>query len=260
MFSVKNKTVLITGSTGYFGKHIAESFLKAGATVIILSRSNIKILNQLKEFKNYQCYGFGVDFYDTKKLTKTLEYVNKEFKIDVVINNAYDLSKKTGFNTPNGTLENLTYYEWHNAFISGIYWAFLTTQIIGKQFIERQKGNIINISSMYGIVAPDPKLYEDTEFLNPPTYGVMKAGLIGLTKYTASFWGKHNIRCNVIAPGPFPKDTDNKEFIKKLKDKTLLNDVGVPDDLIGALIFLASDSSRYMTGQVLQIDGGWTVT
>ena len=263
MFDVKNKTILITGSTGYFGYHITKEFIKAGAKVIIMARSNEvweQVRNCNEEFGLNKCFGYQVDFYDTKELESDLINISDNYDVDVVINNAYDLSKKTGFNTAGGRLEDLTYYEWHNAFLSGIYWAVLTTQIIGHQFIRKQKGNIINISSMYGIVAPNPELYEGVEYFNPPTYGVMKAGLIGLTKYTASFWGKHNIRCNAVAPGPFPKNVKDEEFIQKLKDKTLLNDIGVPEDLIGALIFLASDSSRYMTGQIMQIDGGWTVT
>lgn len=263
MFSVKNKTILLTGSTGYFGEHITKEFIKAGAIVIVMGRSN-KVWEQVEnhhiEFGDNKCFGYQVDFYDTKELDFALTSISNNYNVDIVINNAYDLSPKTGFNTAAGRLEDLTYYEWHNAFISGIYWAVLTTQIIGHQFIRKQKGNIINISSMYGIVAPDPKLYEDSEYFNPPTYGVMKAGLIGLTKYTASFWGKHNIRCNAIAPGPFPKNVKNEDFLQKLKDKTLLKDIGIPEDLIGTLIFLASDSSRYITGQTIQIDGGWTVT
>jgi len=147
MFDVKDKTILLTGSTGYFGKHITERFLKAGAIVIVMGRSNEvwkQVLKYNEEFGD-KCFGFQVDFYDTKELEYTLTFIKDNYNVDVVINNAYDLSKKTGFNTAAGRLENLTYYEWHNAFISGIYWAVLTTQIIGKQFIRKQKGNIIKL-------------------------------------------------------------------------------------------------------------------
>ena len=121
---------------------------------------------------------------------------------------------------------------------------------------------------MYSIVSPDPRLYEGTDFFNPPTYSVNKAGLIALTRYTASFFGEYGIRCNAISPGPFSnteEETDNSvdrddPFIERLKDKTVLNRIGHPNDLIGLLIYLASDASSYMTGQNLIIDGGWTIT
>ena len=138
-----------------------------------------------------------------------------------------------------------------------------------KPWVKAGKGNIINISSMYGFVAPSPKLYADQKFINPPTYGVTKSGLISLTKYTASFWGQYGIRCNAISPGAFPNtesqssnsvDKDNSTFLNRLSDRTVLGRVGKPKDLIGALILLSSDASDYITGQVLQVDGGWTIT
>ena len=135
-------------------------------------------------------------------------------------------------------------------------------------FRKKSKGSIINISSMYGIVSPRPSLYEGTDFFNPPTYSVNKAGIIALTRYVASFWGEYGVRCNAVAPGPFPNvkgdsfnhvDSD-APFLKRLKNNTALKRVGHPSDLRGALIYLASEASSFMTGQVIVIDGGWTIT
>jgi len=121
---------------------------------------------------------------------------------------------------------------------------------------------------MYGIVAPNPRLYQGQQFFNPATYGVRKAALIALTRYTASFWGKYGIRCNAIAPGPFSNtetqtanSVDKKDpFLERLKERTLLHKLGHPNDLKGLLIYLASDASNYVTGQTISIDGGWTIT
>ena len=271
IFNISRKSVLITGANGFFGRYISKAFLEVGANVILLSRSE-KITSQIrqyrKEFGKETVSGFKVDFYKRKELEITLKKIVNKFDIDVVINNAYDLSKKTGFNTPSGHLEDSTYSQWKAAFESGIYWAVLTTQIIGEQFKKKMKGSIINISSMYGAVSPSPKLYRDTDFFNPPTYSVNKAGIIALTRYTASFWGEHGIRCNAILPGPF-SNTESKTsnsvdpddfFLNRLKNKTVLNKLGHPNDLRGLLIYLASDASNFMTGQAISIDGGWTIT
>lgn len=271
IFNVSNKCILITGASGFFGRYISRTFLELGARVILLDRSN-RLLEQTeaycKEFGKDSVFGFQVDFYKRKELINILKKIAKKFDIDTLINNAYDLSEKTGFNTPQGHLENSTYNQWKAAFESGIYWAVLTTQIIGEQFQKKKKGSIINISSMYGIVSPNPRLYEGTKFFNPPTYSVNKAGIIALTQYTASFWGHYGIRCNAVLPGPFsnvetvsPNSvTPDDTFLERLKRNTLLNRIGHPNDLRGILIYLASDASSYMTGQTIVIDGGWTIT
>ncbi|MFH1590549.1 MAG: SDR family oxidoreductase [archaeon] len=272
IFNVAEKSVLITGASGFFGRYMSRTFLELGAKVILLSRSD-RLTNQIeqykKEFGDDKAVGFQIDFYEREDTETTLKKIVKEHKIDVLINNAYDLSKRTGFNTPTGRLENSNYEQWKSAFESGIYWAVLTTQIIGEQFKKNKGGSIINVSSMYGIVSPNPRLYEGEDFFNPPTYGVNKSGIIALTKYTASFWGRHGITCNAIVPGPFPNlesksensvNEDNDTFLDKLKRNTALNRVGHPNDLRGILIYLASDASSYMTGQTLVIDGGWTIT
>jgi len=270
IFNISGKSVLITGSNGFFGRYISRAFLEVGAKVILLSRSE-KLTSQIrqyrKEFGKDAVSGFRVDFYKRKELTETLEKIAKNFDVDVVINNAYDLSKKTGFNATSGHLENSTYSQWKAAFDSGIYWAVLTTQIIGQQFKNKKNGSIINVSSMYGAVSPDPDLYKGTDFFNPPTYSVSKAGIVALTRYTASFWGQHSIRCNAILPGPF-SNTESKTansvdpddiFLDRVKNKTVLNRLGHPEDLRGLLIYLASDASSFMTGQAIVIDGGWTI-
>jgi NAD(P)-dependent dehydrogenase (short-subunit alcohol dehydrogenase family) len=124
-------------------------------------------------------------------------------------------------------------------------------------------GNIINIASMYGIVVPDFRLYEGECLgsFNPPQYGAAKAGVIQLTKYFAEYLIPFNIRVNAISPGTFPsKSTQkNKEFIRRLSSKNPANRIGVPDDLKGTLVYLASDASKYVIGQNIQVDGGWTL-
>jgi gluconate 5-dehydrogenase len=268
LFDISEKTILITGAAGFLGSCITQGFLKQGARVVLLSRSdNLKIQCEeyKRQFDNNKINYYQIDFYNTSEFKLLLETIVNEYKIDILINNAYDLSKNTGFNSPDGNLENSSQDQWRMAFDSGIYWAVLTTQIIGQQFISKNiSGSIINISSMYGIVAPDPEIYNDSELLNPASYGVGKAGILAFTRYVASFWGKYNIRCNAISPGPFLdiQDSDSphkKKFIENLNNKTVLGRTGQPQELIGALIFLSSNASSYITGHNLVIDGGWTI-
>ena len=129
-------------------------------------------------------------------------------------------------------------------------------------FEKKAGGKIINISSMYGLVSPDFSIYKDhPQMLNPPHYGVGKAGVIHMTKYFANFLASKNIYVNAISPGPFPSLTvqENKLFIKELIKKVPLGRIGNPKDLIGPIVFLASKDSNYITGQNLVVDGGWTI-
>jgi gluconate 5-dehydrogenase len=245
IFDLEGKTILITGATGWLGSWIKNTLEACNPyKVITLNRDD-----------------WG-DFYNIRNLEAALKEILEKDNVNVLINNAYDLGERTGFNTEKGTLEEGDWYQWENSFRCGIYWPVLATQMIGERMKKTKKGgSIINISSMYGVVSPHPKLYEGEEYFNPATYSTMKHGLAGLTKYTAAFWGKYNIRCNAIAPGPFPKlPTVVGPFMERLKERTLLGRVGYRADLDGIILLLASDAGSFITGQIIQVDGGWTVT
>ena len=151
---------------------------------------------------------------------------------------------------------------------SGIYWPLLCTQIIGRRMIRQGGGHIINVGSLYSFLVADYRMYKGRKIFNPVTYPVAKHGLLGLSRYTASFWSKHNIRCNVLSPGTFPNvgqaDTSrpnrvqDEAFMDILRSKCSLGRVGTPQDLLSALEFLCSDGSSYMTGANLVVDGGWS--
>jgi len=270
LFNIEDRTVVVTGAAGFFGRYIAETFLHAGARVVLLGRSAAlagRCEAYAREFGDGRCVARLVDFYDTPALDAVCAEVATAYEPSVLVNNAFDFSTRTGFNTPAGRLESSTLDQWASAFQSGIYWAVRTTQIIGGSMRARKAGSIINISSMYGAVSPKPDLYEGTSFFNPPSYGVVKAGLLAFTRYVASFWGADGIRCNALLPGAFPNlesrsanaVADGDEFLDRLAGRTLLRRVGHPRDLRGALLLLASDAGGYITGQGLVIDGGWTV-
>ena len=206
--------------------------------------------------------------YDIADLRRVLDQIATDEKsIDILVNNAHELGPGTGFNVPEGSLENATMDTWMRNLTGGVYWAALTTQILGARMKQQGSGSIINISTMYALVAPRPQLYEGTEFINPPGYSASKAALLSFTRYVASFWGQYGIRANAILPGPFSNTEDigggnavdqDSPFLQRLKSFTCLGRIGRPQELAGALIFLASDASSFMTGQAITVDGGWT--
>jgi len=271
LFSLKDKTVLLTGATGYLGRTMARAFLTNGARVLALGRSDRlhELERQWKdEFGQDRAAAFQIDMYDLPALAKLFDsIVVSEKSVDILINNAHELGAQTGFNIPEGSLENASIEQWQRNMTGGVFWPALSTQKIGGAMKSKGRGSIINISTMYAIVAPSPALYEGTAFINPPGYSASKAALLALTRYTASFWGRHGVRCNAILPGPFSNIEDtgqnsvkqNDFFLDRLKARTCLGRIGHPDELVGPLIFLASDASSYVTGHALMVEGGWTI-
>ncbi|MDP2875642.1 MAG: SDR family oxidoreductase [Holophaga sp.] len=271
LFSLEGKTVLLTGAAGFLGRTMGETLLVNGARLIALGRSE-RLLVQLEcwkaRFGEKRVRACQVDMYNVLAFEKVLdEIVASEPRIDVLVNNAHELGPNTGFNTPEGSLESSTHDQWMRNLTGGVYWAALSTQKAGTLMQRQQSGSIINISTMYATVAPDPKMYKDTPFSNPPGYSASKAALEAFTRYTASYWGKHGIRANSIAPGPFSNTEDKgtnsvktgDPFLERLKARTCLDRIGRPEELAGVLLFLASEASSYMTGQIVLVDGGWTV-
>jgi gluconate 5-dehydrogenase len=270
LFSLESKTAVVTGAGGFLGRIFSESLLSAGAKVILMGRGD-KIKDMADSlrmiFGSNMIDYFKVDFYDSDDFRNALEKVTADNKnVDILLNNAFEFSKETGFNDPSGKIESMSKEQWMRSMEAGVYWHALATQVVGEKMKEQGSGSIINISSMYGIVSPDPKLYEGVQAFNPPSYGAAKAAILAFTRYTASFYGSYGIRCNALAPGAFPNvgnesynSPKDEGFLRRLSDKTVLKRYGVPDDLKGAIVFLASEASRYITGQVLVVDGGWTI-
>ena len=270
LFSLEGKTALLTGATGFLGRTLSYTLLANGARVIALGRSERLVALSAAwadEFGVERVRSHRVDMYDLSSFGETLDRIVSDESVDVLVNNAHELGPGTGFNTPTGGLENATLDQWMRNLTGGIYWAALTTQKIGTAMKAKRRGSIINISTMYAQVAPSPRLYEGTDFINPPGYSAAKAGLLAFTRYVASFWGADGVRANAILPGPFSNTQDvsensvreNDPFLDRLKARTCLGRVGCPEELAGPLLFWASDASSFVTGHALVVDGGWTI-
>jgi NAD(P)-dependent dehydrogenase (short-subunit alcohol dehydrogenase family) len=268
---VEGKTVVLTGASGFLGRTFAKTLLRNGARVIAIGRSarlESEALAWTAEFGTERVRFCRVDMYDASEFEKTLDSIAAtEQSIDVLVNNAHELGARTGFNVPEGTLDHGTSDQWMKNLTGGVYWAVQTTQKLGAVMKTQGRGSIVNISTMYALVAPRPQLYAGTGFVNPPGYSASKAALLSFTRYTASFWGGYGVRANAILPGPFSNTEDvggdnavspDSPFLERLKSYTCLGRVGKPHELSGALLFLASDASSFMTGQAIVVDGGWT--
>jgi len=258
-FKLDNKIAIVTGGYSYLGKYFVEALLEAGATVIIAGRDLGKCKNTVKKMKEknseYLIEYLEIDISNTDSIKKCFEKIYIKFKrIDILVNNAV-YSK-------HNTLEDMTDEEWNYGVDGTLNSVFRCVREVTPYMKKQKEGNIVNISSMYGMVSPDFKIYKnDLGLSNPPNYGAAKSGVIQLTKYCAVYLAKYGIRVNCISPGPFPSyDVQkNEEFIDRLSSKVPLGRIGKPEELKGALIFLASEASSYITGHNLIVDGGWTI-
>lgn len=258
IFSLENKTALITGGAGYLGEAIAKGLAAYGARVIIWARNEEKMQHLVDEI----CAAGGkaeyrkVDLFSQDDLARAIQEFPYE-KLNILINNAY-----TG---GGGTTEVSTESDFQNAYQISVVSAY---QIL-KGLLPRMRNavqssgvgaSVINIGSMYGMVSPDISVYDTPQGTNPPFYGAAKAALLQLTKYWACEFGREGIRVNGLSFGPFPNTTVQKnmpEFCDKLAKKVPLGRIGQAKEAVGGAVFLASDAASFVNGTNVVVDGGW---
>lgn len=254
--NLAGKVALVTGGAGYLGNAICQTLCELGATVIVASRDLEKCnkyAKQLIEDFGGEHIGLQCDITSIDSLLLIKSVIQEKFKrLDILVNDAWSGKKNT--------FESIDNSDWLydiNVCLNGPFYTVKTF----VDLLTLSSGVILNVASMYGVVAPDYKLYEKNNHANPPSYGTAKAGLIQFTKYLASFLATSGVRVNAISPGAFPFESiksEIPEFIKELEKKTMLNRVGNPEDLKGVIALLCTDASKYITGQNICIDGGWT--
>jgi len=263
LFSLKGKTAIVTGALGLIGKQHCRALNEAGACVVVADLNEA----ECSEFaKNHLEYSIGhyLDVTNKESIVRLLKDVLIHYrKIDILVNNAAinDMFEDPKAATEESKFENYPLELWQKSLDVNLTGVFLCSQVLGSQMVIQKKGSIINIGSTYGISAPDQNLYRDPDgnqtFYKPPAYPVTKAGVIMLSKYLAAYWGKSGIRVNTLTPGGV-KNGQSNFFIENYSEKTPLGRMAEPGDYNGALVFLASDVSGYMTGANLVVDGGWT--
>lgn len=264
IYNLSNRVALITGAGGFLGLFHAKALLENGATVIITDR-NISKLNKnfflLKnDFKNNQIYKAKIDVTSEKDLFNFLKIIKKKFKkLDILINNAAIDSKVNtkGNLKKNNKFEYFSIEQWNKELSVGLTGYFLCSKIFGSYMAENKKGVILNISSDLSVIAPDQRLYAGKQ-KKPVTYSVIKTGIIGLTKYLASYWGHLGVRVNSLSPGGIYNNQDTK-FVKRISTLIPLNRMLEKEELKGSIQFLCSDASSYLNGHNLVLDGGRSI-
>jgi len=258
-FKLTGKVSIVTGGYSYLGTAFTSALAEAGADVVIAGRDLEKaktLINNIgEELHTSHIDLVNMDISSTQSIRNAFAEVWEKYgRIDVLVNNAVYCK--------HNILENMTDNEWNYCIDGVLNSVFRCIREVIPYMKKQRGGSIVNISSMYGIVSPDFRIYKNNkDQLSPPNYGAAKAGVIQLTKYCAIWLAKYGIRVNCISPGPFPSyhTQQNKKFIDELLNKVPLGRIGKPEELKGPLLFLASDASSYVTGHNLVVDGGWTI-
>jgi len=262
LFSIEGKNIILTGSSGFLGQQYANFLSSLGANVILVDIDivkNKKLEKNLEKKFNTNPEAIKCNITDEDSVRKMKKEILKSYKIiDVLINNAVFHPKTKNKNIT--TKLNLFPLEmWNDAISVDLTGTFLCSREIGS-VMEKQKGGvIINISSIYGLVGADQRIYGKSGLNSPPSYAVTKSAIINLTRYLAAYWHNKNIRVNSLTLGGVQDKTYmDSEFIQRYSSKTILGRMANKAEYDGALLFLVSDASSYMTGSNLIIDGGWT--
>ena len=256
LFDLSGKVTVVTGATGHLGRIICAGLADSGSKLAVCSTALERaddLARAIAEEYRVDVVGFRLDLTELTAIKQVVTDIGQRFgQIDCLVNNAY-FGAKNDF-------DSMTPEEWA-AGIDGAVTGNMFMMQACLPFLEQSRGNVINIASMYGMVSPIPSIYEDTTYANPVNYGVGKAALLQLTKFAAVHLAEKGIRVNAISPGPFPSSTvqENTTFIRRLEEKVPLGRIGKPEELIGSVVFLASDAASYITGHNLVVDGGWTI-
>ena len=253
LLSLAEKVIVVIGGYSKLLVHIAEALCEAGAKVVIASRNSEKNNETAKKFKerNYAVFAEKIDVTNIKSIEQCKNRIIKNFgKIDVLINGA-------AMQIPD-RFEDMTAKRWRQALDVTLTGTFLTCQSFVKQMKKQGYGNIINIGSMYGTVAANQNIYEDTNINSSAVYAAAKGGVINFTRFLACYLAKDNIRVNCLSPGGFYSKNIPEAFLKNFRRQNPMGRMGYPNDIKGVIVFLASDASQYMTGHNLIVDGGWT--
>lgn len=262
LFGLNNKVALVTGGMGRLGTEFTEAFLMAGGRVAIFDVK--KKPNEKLAFlaEKYPIFFLEVDIRKEEEVKIALEKVIKEWDVPtILLNNAGFRSSPGAFLKGGVPFEDYPMEVWEEVFTVNITAAAICSKLVGRKMIEnKKKGVIINIASIYGVVAPDQRIYQygENKFVKDPSYSASKAALIALTRDLAVQWARFGIRVVALSPGGVFNPESDPRFVQNYESKTPLNRMATIEDLKGAIIFLASDASSYMTGANLIIDGGWT--
>lgn len=260
-FQLNGKVALVTGGAGILGRSFCEGLVQAGAQVAVVDVDIAQAKSVASALGN-QAVGFECDVSDAESVTACVNQVVAQFgRIDVLHNNAATKTRNVQeFFAP---FEEYSLETWREVMSVNIDGMFLMAQAVGRHMLAQGSGGtIIQTASIYGMVGPDSRIYEGSDYLGgpintPAVYAASKAAVIGLTRWLATHWAKEGVRVNCLVPGGVSSG-QNSTFSEMYSKKVPLGRMGRSDEMVPALLYLASDASSYVTGQILAVDGGWT--
>lgn len=270
LFDLTDKTAVITGAAGLLGSKHAEALMEFGANCVLIDICNERA-EHLAEGLSVRYPGTAIassaDITNKRALESLLsECIARFGGVDILINNAANNPKFEdieGKTDPSKRFETFPLSSWCDDIAVGLTGAFLCSQVFGVHFAEKRSGVILNIASDLGIIAPDQRIYrqeglaDEDQPTKPVTYSVVKTGLIGLTRYLATYWADRNVRSNALVPGGVYTGQD-EVFLDRLTNLIPLGRMATPDEYKAAVVFMCSDASAYMTGSTVVMEGGRT--
>jgi 2-deoxy-D-gluconate 3-dehydrogenase len=264
-FNLEGRVAVVTGGAGLLGRGFCQTLAEAGAQVVIIDIKEAETQELVVDLRaaGFQAQAAHGDITDPQTVQALFQSTIDQFNhLDILINSAaldpkFDADHVDEYSA---SFENFPLEIWRQSLEVDLTGMFLCSQAAARPMLAAGRGVIINLSSIYGLDGPDQRLYQQTgrpPRYKPVTYSVTKAGVLGFTRYLAAYFAGTKIRVNTLTPGGIFNDHDD-QFLKSYNARTVLGRMGQVADLQGALLFLASDSSSYMTGANLIIDGGWT--
>ena len=253
LFDLTGKTALISGASGWLGGAMSRALAEAGARVIVTSRETAKAAETAANLTGAGHFGVAMDQMDGDSVERGFaEAVERAGAggIDILINNGHD---------PNASdLTSVTREEFDRTLSNATAYFDLARRFRDHVVGRGGAGSVVMIGSMYGVVGSYPDAYADVVPASPVAYHALKGGIVHMTRHLAVYWARDGVRVNCLSPGPFPSGKANPRMVERLITKSPMGRMGRPDELKGAVVFLASEASSYVTGQNLLVDGGWT--
>ena len=266
IFDVTKRNIAITGAAGLLGSQYASTLCAGGANLILIDYNesqNTKLQKELSKKYHTKVKAYTVDITNEKEVIELRKKIIHDYgRIDGLINNAAFTNKfalDTSTKTHNTNFEEYPSSIWEKSLAVNLTGMFYCCREFGREMMKQKAGVIVNIASTYGIVGADQRIYGKSGINSPISYAAAKGAVINLTRYLAAYWQGKNIRVNTLSPGGVVDETyQSKEFIKNYSYRTMLGRMAKKDEYNGAILFLMSDASSYMTGANLVVDGGWT--